>query len=516
MVWETVESNKDSNQIKVSKRANQDRESKQRTCICCLLILITLLVSALYVALLIIFRKHSCAMLTTTNNEVNLSLQTQTTHNEVNLSLQTQTTHIPISAQQRTVGSRGKSFVVLFMKYGYDATKSIYVTSENGVQINITTSPRLEASLKSITEKHMNIPSSQRIIIPQAMELQSFRVEYKAILIETSNDVFVISHDDGDRSVGSTTHIPLHKLSTKYIVITSIPIINSTSQLAVSAIKDNTLISIRFKMKQNLSLHIDGNRFYNGDVFKFSLNRFESYQIEHITDLTGTFVESSAKIAVFSGNDCNKLENFGGCDHLIEQLPPTDSVDKIYLVPPNSDDRQTVIRIIAIENANISYMIGEVTQTRYLRKLDYFNTLITSNETCYIKSEAPILVTAFGLHSKISKLGDPTMTIVPGINQYLNYYKIVVPSGYDHNYVSIMMKYSSKYFFRINGTVINTSDIVFEENLSVGNATYNVRSIRVEEGELRASTVNGERFGLMFAGVTYYEAYGFSGNSMLP
>lgn len=165
------------------------------------------------------------------------------------------------------------------MKYGYDATKNIYVTSENGVQINITTSHRLEASLKSITEKHMNIPSSQRIIIPQAMELQSFRVEYKAILIETSSDVFVISHDDGDRSVGSTTHIPLHKLSTKYTVITSIPILDSTSQLAVSAIKDNTLISIRFKMKHNLSLHIDGKTFYNEDVFDFSLNQFETFQI---------------------------------------------------------------------------------------------------------------------------------------------------------------------------------------------------------------------------------------------
>lgn len=33
------------------------------------------------------------AMLTTTNNEVNLSLQTQTTH-------------IPISAQQRTIGMK--------------------------------------------------------------------------------------------------------------------------------------------------------------------------------------------------------------------------------------------------------------------------------------------------------------------------------------------------------------------------------------------------------------------------
>lgn len=107
------------------------------------------------------------------------------------------------------------------------------------------------------------------------------------------------------------------------------------------------------------------------------------------------------------------------------------------------------------------------------------------------------------------------MTIVPGINQYLDYYKIVVPLGYDYNYVSIMIRESSKDVFRANGTVIEKSDIVFEENVLVRNISYSVRSIRVAEGELTASTMNGDRFGLIFAGVTYYEAYGFSGNSLL-
>lgn len=31
------------------------------------------------------------------------------------------------------LGSRGKVFVVLFMKYGYDVIKNIYVIFENGV-----------------------------------------------------------------------------------------------------------------------------------------------------------------------------------------------------------------------------------------------------------------------------------------------------------------------------------------------------------------------------------------------
>lgn len=51
--------------------------------------------------------------------------------------------------------------------------------------------------------------------------------------------------------------------------------------------------------------------------------------------------------------------------------------------------------------------------------------------------------------------------------------------------------------------------------MSAGSVIYNVRSIRVVEGEVTASTLNGVSFGLIFTGVAYYEAYGFSGNSLL-
>lgn len=442
-------------------------------------------------------------------------LKTNETAPDPTVDFQIPTTPNPISGQNITIGSRGKGFIVIFMKNSIVSTKNVYITSENGVQMNMTTSPHLAPSIKAQIDRSVNISSSKHIVLPPALELQSFQKEVKSVLIETSSDVFVISHDDGSASVGSTTHIPLHKLSTKYIVTSSEPVSSTYSQLALSAIEDNTTISITFKMKHNLPLNIGGSTFYNGEVFNFTLERFETYQIEHSTDLTGTTIESSVPIAAFSGNDCNQLEGIGACDHLIEQLPPTESVDDTYIVPPNMNDRDTLIRITAIENANITYMIGSVTRALSLYKSDSFDIKISSSQTCFIKSETPILVTAFGLQSSSSTLGDPSMTIVPGLKQYLDYYKIVVPAGYDHNYVSIMIESSEKESLRINGALINTGDIVFEENVSAGNDTYNVRSIRVPEGELTASTVNGERFGLMFAGVTEYEAYGFSGNSML-
>lgn len=396
--------------------------------------------------------------------------------------------------------------------------KKVFITSKNGVQMNVSTSPHLDPTLKSQIDQTIDIPSNKELIVPSALELDSFKEEVKSIFIETSADVFIISHIDGSSTVGSTTHIPLHKLSNKYVVISTEPDLSSfsfKSQLAVAATVDNTTISITFKMKRNLPLNIEGNTYYSGDVFNFSLNRYETYQIAHETDLTGTFIESSAPIAAFSGNDCNKLENIGYCDHLIEQLPPTDSVDSIYLVPPNANNRKTLIRITSIESSNTTFVIGNVKQSLFINKLDHFDVRISSSQTCFITSDQPNLVTSFGLASLSSTLGDPSMTIVPGFNQYLSFYKIVVPSGYDFDYVSIMIKHSSKDSFRINGTVITPADIVFEEDVPVGNLTYNVRTIQVPAGELTAYTVDEEKFGLMFAGVSHDEAYGFSGNSLL-
>lgn len=45
-------------------------------------------------------------------------------------------------------GSRGKGFMVLFLKTIVNTTKHIYVTSERDVQMKIETSSRLDHSLK--------------------------------------------------------------------------------------------------------------------------------------------------------------------------------------------------------------------------------------------------------------------------------------------------------------------------------------------------------------------------------
>lgn len=153
-------------------------------------------------------------------------------------------------------------------------------------------------------------------------------------------------------------YIFIYKLLIKYIVILIKLVFKLYSQFVVVVIEDNIVILVIFKMKYNLLLKIEGKKFYNGDVFNFFFDCFEIYQIEYKVDLIGMFIELLVFIVIFLGNDCNEFEYIGVCDYFVEQLLLISSVDKIYIVFLNLDDRDIFICIIVIQNMYFLYMIG--------------------------------------------------------------------------------------------------------------------------------------------------------------
>lgn len=322
----------------------------------------------------------------------------------------------------------------------------------------------------------------------------------------------IFSQTDGSSSVGITTLIPVHKLAVEYIIILSNPV-KCFSQFAIASPHENTRIWITFKMKEGLQ--IDGETYQNGDVLILKLNHLETYQIEHTVDMTGTVVESSSPIAVFSGNDCNPVAGHGVCDHMFGQLPPTSSIDTAYVVTPhmNSD---TKIRIIATEFSIIFYNCTYKSMSKLYNRLEYVDIVISNNESCYIESGKPIMVASFELSSSLENVGELSMSIVPGIHHYRNYYKIMVPLTYEYNYLSIVMKGNAINSLRINGKTVNAYTIMYEKIVSNLYSLYDfhIRIIRVYGGELMVRTVAGEMFGLTCAGTNLFQAYAFSWNTV--
>lgn len=233
--------------------------------------------------------------------------------------------------------------------------------------------------------------------------------------------------------------------------------------------------------------------------------------------MTGTVVESSSPIAVFSGNDCNLVTVQGVCDHMFEQLPPTSSIDTAYVVTPhmNSD---TKIRIIATEFSIIFYNCTYKSMSKLYNRLEYVDIVISNNESCYIESGKPIMVASFELSSSLENVGELSMSIVhvPGIHHYRNYYKIMVPYTYEYNYLSIVMKGNTINSLSINGNTVIAYTIMYEKIVANFYSMYDfhIIIIRVYGGEMLVRTVGGEMFGLTCAGTNLFQAYAFSGNSV--
>ncbi|XP_062576773.1 multiple epidermal growth factor-like domains protein 11 [Saccostrea cucullata] len=96
----------------------------------------------------------------------------------------------------------------------------------------------------------------------------------------------------------------------------------------------------------------DGRTYQNGDVMHLTMHRFRTFQFVHKAIFTGTTINASYPVAVFSGNKCNRLGYLGTCSKLIEQIPPINRLDNSFIVPPTVG-RQTCL----VLETNVVYQI---------------------------------------------------------------------------------------------------------------------------------------------------------------
>ncbi|XP_062587665.1 IgGFc-binding protein-like [Saccostrea cucullata] len=425
------------------------------------------------------------------------------------------TTLTPSSTQvPRSMGSRGEEFLILFMKNHLLAmgNLSVYITTDNETTIKIFTSPRLNANIKSV----INFTSSLTLGLPIDLVCEYFTVEPKGLILQTSElssitifDRFGMDTNDG------TLIIPTRKLSNKYIISSTDPYTTESyyySQFAIGALYNRTFVEITFKFKDNTPLTIQGKSYRDGDVFNVMLERFDTLQIAHTTDLSGSFITSNKPVTVFSGNRCQRLKY--GCSHMVTQLPPTTEIDTKYIIPPFYTNDGTLIQVLSENGSSVNSSVGSSVSNFHLNEKGYKNIEVTSNVTTVIESDQPVLVTAFGMGNKSSNY-HPYMTVVPGIHQYLDYYKVAVPAGYAENFICLIVPSQSLNNLRINGFSVYHYTVVYQSALTLAKS-FSVRTLKVQSGTIVLSTSDASQFGLIVYGHRIADGYGFAGNFVLP
>ncbi|XP_061179046.1 uncharacterized protein LOC133187646 [Saccostrea echinata] len=420
-------------------------------------------------------------------------------------------------------GSQGKRFLVLFMETidvkdtQNDSNRSteILIASQAASKLSLDSSNNY--LLKSLNNRINSInKGATTLSIPARMRSIDFKTENKAMILESSEPVSVFTLNHDGYSSDSTLILPTDRLGTKYVVGSTEPYSSRDSshksQVAIAALHNDTTVKVTLKLKSKGTFLYQNLKYRNGDKINFKLNRLENFQFSHTSDLTGTFVESNKPIAVFSGNRCNKLQRFGYCSHLIEQLPPVDNLDNQFIVPPSLESSGTRVRIVAAKKTKVIFHFDDSKREKVLKPGTSKDVEIYGHHSIYIQADGPIMVLSFAVRLGRRGEGDPYMSVVPGFNQYLSGYYILVPNGYTKNYLSIMVKAASKAKLRIDDKALFDDNISSEIRVQAEREKYLVLIVRVDAGGHKVETLDKSRFGLMIHGQKDGDSYGYAAN----
>ncbi len=193
-----------------------------------------------------------------------------------------------------------------------------------------------------------------------------------------------------------------------------------------------------------------------------TLNQGETYLLRDLAgsnfsgspDLSGSIITSTKPIAVFGGNRATFVPSqFFAADHLVEQLPPTNTWGREFVTMPlnTGSSRGELFRFLA--QADNTRVTVDGLEVATLDRGEFHQQILTG--PAHITSSNPILVAQYA-HSQnyyrtdpggnAAFLGDPLMMIVPPAEQFLASYTVSTPAitsnlsaqRFDRNFINIL------------------------------------------------------------------------------
>ena len=400
---------------------------------------------------------------------------------------------------------------------------SLYLTTNTSTTIQLTIPDDLDSNNEIPNGQFINFNSEMKIALPPKLQSNFLQKERKAVRIKSTEPISVVLFDNNDHiSDDSSMIMPRSKLSTTYMVVTPRTfgrLQNVIGVFGIAALDEDTRINITLRLHPKTTgsrININGKSYGHLDSFEISMNNFETFQVGSYTlDFTGTIIESSKPVAVFSGSRCNMSLDSEMCSQNMEQLPPTNEWDQKYIMTPDFDETMYYYRIISVEDTwiDIHYhawnFTGRVLVTGgYTRRVE-----VNTNEV-YLTGSKPFLVARFMAgNTTNSDFRKTYMTIVQGVNQYKRLYKFVVPEQYVENFVTITIQASFIQDIRINGQTVDPQMIRYQK---YANFEYTNLIVEVLPGPIEVTTTSSVPFGLAMNGYSSLDAYGFEGSAIFP
>ncbi|XP_064407205.1 adhesion G protein-coupled receptor L3-like isoform X2 [Halichondria panicea] len=396
-----------------------------------------------------------------------------------------------------TSSSAGKKFAVGFpTSFGQGADELFLFITNPKSSVNFTVTPiNISGNISN---------SSTRVNVPSSFEVLSVDERNKGIFVEADGNISVYGLSFHSGSADAYLALPCSIMAVDEYEYYGI------SYDTISSVYPSAILLVACE---------------NETVVKFisstiTLNSMETYQIESDNDLTGTRITSSKPLSVFSGSDCILVPpGIGGCDHVVEQVPPTVTWGSKFLVASlegrSSGER---IRVLSARAANVVVncnTVVSVSQFQLQSGGSFREFEIPINSFCSIESTSPVLVTQYAYGRDSDGMGDPFMMMIPPIEQYTNNYLVKAFLLFVSNYVTV---YVPSEFFQTAQILLDNSIVTGWRNVvcSSGDICGHISRTNVSTGAHSIRHQNSSAvLGVSVYGFNAFNSYGYPGGMRL-
>ena len=171
---------------------------------------------------------------------------------------------------------------------------------------------------------------------------------------------------------------------------------------------------------------------------EITLNTMQTLLVLSVDDLTGTIIVSNKPLAVISGHECANIPlSEAGCEPLAVQVPPIATWGTKFLLAPFAGrDGPQAFRAVS-SKSNTSYVYTCDSESRFAPEtsaLSFFSAAY-----CYLQSTDPVFLTELSFGGSIDSKGDPTISMISPLDQYINAIDFVsLSSGeFPSNFISV-------------------------------------------------------------------------------
>ena len=291
--------------------------------------------------------------------------------------------------------------------------------------------------------------------LPVSLRMEGTKKQMNGIEILSTRNISVVCLDHYSSSADGYLALPTNTLGLIYVAASYTRYgLYARSTLAIISAHDNNGILV--VPARNVVINYHGLS-YKGSSLFVALKKLEALHISCKLDMSGTIVIASKPVAVVSGVDRARPPGSKTSDLLESFLLPVTQWGKQYILATvGSINRQQgdIFRIFAYENNTI---VQSAYQSEVLLSGAFTELKLGQNLTSFVNCDKPCQVIQYIRGEKIGgKYADPSMIVLPSINQFVSYYQVILPYGVQyHDSITVMIRGIYKEGLYLNGTKLN-------------------------------------------------------------